>query len=923
MRSPVASVRSAVAFVAVFEFWHTRGEEPARGTVEDECTSGDGDDGVCRRMSEGAEVDVTVPGILTTVARAAGCGDDNLKSVAPRVGPFPGESIDSEVFFSRRAMEMLDCLFGKWYQSDGYGNRYAAEMGQEGTYGEITPQGVAALFSLVGKLGGPMSHEDAFFDLGSGVGKMVLQAYLTTGAGSSIGIELDASRHNDADAALQGLLRQHDKLPFGRHINFAHDDIRNTERWSNATVVYAASLCFPMWLMVEFSWLVASSLRPGAVLFSLKALPGCHPGLRLIGTVSADMSWAQLSEVHVYVVPPIDFRPPTWFSVTETQWQEFVQTEADKISLADEKAIPVEIYGKRCAQHWSGIAELIASRGIASATIEFDDKGFNKNTLGGLVPPAEATARQVAAASMHLVWGDGNSMVRCVCRELEAVIMAEGDTGNTTQLRSWFLGNLSDVNLADSAGQTLLHVVGQTRHRKVAPNVIRALVAGGAELHARDKLGRTPLHIVADRGHMEIARTLLEERADPNREDDSQASPVAYAAKWGYISVLELLFEFGGDAGQHGSPLRFAIERQVDQVVPVLLDNGAEVNALDTSGRTPLGIAAQKGSGPIVELLLERGARVDAADEKTGFAPLHHAVEREQLAVVSLLLERRAPVHTPTLAGKPPLHLLKARKKKSAPGSRVSLARELLKYRADPDGRDSGEERSTLLQFVTTQGDTDLMDDLFIARADPNQRDASGTSLVYLSAVAGHVPVLTRLLDARAAPDEQAGRGSTPVREAAAAGHVEMLSLLLERRAGVESPSGSSSPPLLHFAAKNGHAKACEALLARGAEVDVRDAMDDSALHGAVKGGHVESTQVLLERRAPVDATGAGSQTALHRSAIHGHVDVARLLLGQSASRTARDASGWVPFEHVRRGGAGRAVGHSPDTLSELERMLQ
>ncbi len=64
----------------------------------------------------------------------------------------------------------------------------------------------------------------------------------------------------------------------------------------------------------------------------------------------------------------------------------------------------------------------------------------------------------------------------------------------------------------------------------------------------------------------------------------------------------------------------------------LLLDNGADVNAVVKDGRTPLHLAARFGHREVVELLLERGAQVNQESPHWG-NPLFVAAYRGQREV--------------------------------------------------------------------------------------------------------------------------------------------------------------------------------------------------------------------------------------------------------------------------------------------------
>jgi ankyrin len=114
-------------------------------------------------------------------------------------------------------------------------------------------------------------------------------------------------------------------------------------------------------------------------------------------------------------------------------------------------------------------------------------------------------------------------------------------------------------------------------------------------------------------------------------------------------------------------------KEQVD-IVRLLLDNGADVNAATRGGSTPLHVAASRGLIGCAELLLERGAAVDLMDE-LGRTPLykaersggksmvglllslHTASRMGDLAVVSSLLDKYPQlIHLRDKEGKTPLH---------------------------------------------------------------------------------------------------------------------------------------------------------------------------------------------------------------------------------------------------------------------------
>ena len=78
-------------------------------------------------------------------------------------------------------------------------------------------------------------------------------------------------------------------------------------------------------------------------------------------------------------------------------------------------------------------------------------------------------------------------------------------------------------------------------------------------------------------------------------------------------------------------------------VARLLIDSGAEVDATDENGCTPLHWAALNNSLGMARLLLDRGADVDARTEN-GWTPLQRAAGTfpKSRAVASLLIEKGA-----------------------------------------------------------------------------------------------------------------------------------------------------------------------------------------------------------------------------------------------------------------------------------------
>jgi ankyrin repeat protein/beta-lactamase regulating signal transducer with metallopeptidase domain len=184
-----------------------------------------------------------------------------------------------------------------------------------------------------------------------------------------------------------------------------------------------------------------------------------------------------------------------------------------------------------------------------------------------------------------------------------------------------------DVNVRTNDGETPLMNAARAGHESTA----RILIASGAEVNAANKYGRSALRDAVQAGRIEMVKLLLASGAALNLENNTWG-PLHIAANRGRSEIVDLLIDTGAHVnvtGTAGTPLHFAAraDRTVDgeivgQIVKKLLDHGAEVNTTEKeSDRTALHFAAQRGRTQVARLLLAAGADVNAKDNQ-GRTPL-------------------------------------------------------------------------------------------------------------------------------------------------------------------------------------------------------------------------------------------------------------------------------------------------------------
>ncbi|KAF7556883.1 hypothetical protein G7Z17_g1161 [Cylindrodendrum hubeiense] len=152
------------------------------------------------------------------------------------------------------------------------------------------------------------------------------------------------------------------------------------------------------------------------------------------------------------------------------------------------------------------------------------------------------------------------------------------------------------------------------------------------------------------KGHNMIVELLLaKEGIDPDVEDKSGRTPLAWAAKKGDGIMVKMLLEKDGvnlnsKDNNDWTPLSWAAATGHKAVVKLLLEKGVNSDSKDVDGRTPLSWAAENGRGTVVRLLLAKDGVDPNLKDDFGCNPLIWAAEHGYYAMKKLArAKRRGP----------------------------------------------------------------------------------------------------------------------------------------------------------------------------------------------------------------------------------------------------------------------------------------
>lgn len=168
------------------------------------------------------------------------------------------------------------------------------------------------------------------------------------------------------------------------------------------------------------------------------------------------------------------------------------------------------------------------------------------------------------------------------------------------------------------------------------------------------------LETAIGRGDVDAVRSALDSGTPATQRDEAGTPLLCVAAKYSHQATITLLLSRGAKVNDHDAHRSTALHHAAAscetgrELISVLVRAGAELEARDVDGCTPLLLAARFEAPEAAAALLAAGAKVDAADNE-GRTGLHWAADKGLLRTAKLLLEHGASRTAKDKAGRTPL----------------------------------------------------------------------------------------------------------------------------------------------------------------------------------------------------------------------------------------------------------------------------
>ncbi|CAG7629519.1 unnamed protein product [Allacma fusca] len=394
----------------------------------------------------------------------------------------------------------------------------------------------------------------------------------------------------------------------------------------------------------------------------------------------------------------------------------------------------------------------------------------------------------------HIYKNMPSSKIMAPPRDLQALWLA-----NCSQDLSMTLASLANIYYPNIKVSRLLLLAGANPNERTqwrnAPllavcageglvEMVSLLLEFGASINAMDEDGNTALHMAADNGQLDMVRVLVQQGAVISQVNQDEECALVKASISNRLAVVAFLLQQNWavtscnsltlpEASQHALVAASAYGH-IEIVEHIIQEMNPPVNCPDTLyGENPLCASCANGREEVVDLLLQHEASVNAVNMRD-CPPLILAATGGHSSILKRLLDKGAPVNRADSNNRTALIV-------AAKEGHVDVVDLLLQVGADVNLMDK--DGLTALSWASLRGQKVVVHSLLAAEADVNHADISGRTPLDLASYCGSEEITQLLLDRGALLEHVDLQGARPLDRAVGCGHQEVVQLFLKRGA--------------------------------------------------------------------------------------------------------------------------------------------
>ena len=311
--------------------------------------------------------------------------------------------------------------------------------------------------------------------------------------------------------------------------------------------------------------------------------------------------------------------------------------------------------------------------------------------------------------------------------------------------------------------------------------VVQLLLGHGAEVTGQGGWYGNALQAAAVKGNEAVVQLLLDKGAEVNARGGFYGNALQAAAYEGNKAVVQLLLdhraEVNTQGGRYGNALQVAAFK--GQVVQLLLDKGAEVNALQA--------AAYEGNKVVIQLLLDHGAKVNAQGGYYGNS-LQAAAYGGHRKIVKAFIDKKQEISTEDSLGRLGLYF-------ALRGDEEDMIEYMLAIGARVDSTHTDRQGCSAIHFAASGGSLKALNLVISSRADVDAPDTNGWTPLHWACRNGSERAVRLLIASGATLQSNDMQGLTPIDVAVICNNSWLLPILGQSNSESVGADGNQSIP--------------------------------------------------------------------------------------------------------------------------------